>query len=226
MFGQAWLIMAPGHVRDRTVEQLQSRRVATEVFDSIEQAAASADLSRPDVAVADLERNGDDVALLCARLRHLTRSAIIGVAAAHRISAVEALRAGVDDFMAAPPAPAELAARVRALIRRLKEYGPAPSSVIDLGTVIVDCDRHAVTVRGAPVALTPKEFALLSELARHGGDLVRREELLRNVWGFDESISSRTLDVHIGRLRKKLEKDPSRPELILTVPRVGYRLAA
>lgn len=226
MFGQAWLIMRPGYVRDRVVEQLQSRRVGTEVFDSIEQVVQSADLPRPDVAVADLERGGDDVALTCARLRHLTRSAIIGLAPPHRISAVEALRAGVDDFMAAPPAPAELVARIRALIRRLKEYGLPPDSVIDLGTVVVDCERHAVTVRGASVVLTPKEFALLSELARHGGELVRREKLLRTVWGFDESISSRTLDVHIGRLRKKLEKDPSRPELILTVPRVGYRLAA
>ncbi|MFW5868716.1 MAG: winged helix-turn-helix domain-containing protein, partial [Armatimonadota bacterium] len=142
------------------------------------------------------------------------------------VDAADVLRAGADDFMSHPVSASELVARVRALLRRLREYCEISPGLIDIGEVTMRCDRHEVMVRGEPVALTPKEFDLLRELARGAGNLVEREALLERIWGYDESISTRTLDVHVGRLRKKIERDPSSPRLILTVPRLGYRIAA
>ncbi len=226
MTGRALLIMASGGLRTRTADGLRDRRVTVDVADDIDALLHAPDPPRPDVMVVDLDLGEADPLGACGVLRgHRAVLLALGEPSG-RICAVEALRAGADDFVPHPPRPAELVARVRSLLRRLKEYCAAARSLTDLGEVIVDRERHVVTVRGESVALTPKEFELLSELARSPGDLVPREELLLNIWGFDESISSRTLDVHIGRLRKKVERDPSRPELIVTVPRVGYRIAA
>ncbi|MBD3292933.1 MAG: hypothetical protein GF393_08425 [Armatimonadia bacterium] len=151
---------------------------------------------------------------------------LIALGDRREVDPADVLRAGADDFLAQPASPLELVARVRALLRRLREYCAASVATIDLGDVTVRCDRHEVLVRGERVELTPKEFDLLTALARGAGELVEREELLERVWGYDEAVCSRTLDVHVGRLRKKIERDPSTPRLIVTVPRVGYRMAA
>lgn len=225
MTGTALLVMSPDHVRRSLADNLRERRVIVETAGSADDARGKDILGDADVVVFDLTMAGDGAAL-CARMRSAARGGLIalGDPAGHTLAS-EALRAGADDFVPHPPSPDELAARVRALIRRLREYCSSAAR-IELGDVLVDCERHQVWVRGESVALTPKEFELLRELADNAGGLVAREELLREVWGFDESIASRTLDVHIGRLRKKIESDPSRPSLIVTVPRVGYRMAA
>ncbi len=140
---------------------------------------------------------------------------------------VRGLEIGADDYVTKPFALRELLARVAALLRRSAgraSAGPA-SAAIRFGDVELDPAIREVRRGGAPVALRPKEYDLLQALARREGRLAERAELLREVWGYHESVLSRTLDTHIGELRRKLEADPSAPRHILTVRKAGYRLA-
>ncbi len=226
MSARVWLMMAPGDTRERTARGLEDRRIAVDVFADSKAALAAENVTRPDVAVVELDHGDGSAAEICRRVHATTGAAVIGLGHPARVSAVEVVRAGADDFVPSMIGPDELVARVRALLRRIIEYRGVRSRVIRAGEVVVDRERHAVSVCGRDVALTPREFDLLCELARGAGELMRREDLLAKVWGLDESISTRTLDVHIARLRRKIERDPSRPELIVTVPRVGYRMAA
>lgn len=134
---------------------------------------------------------------------------------------VRGLRNGADDYVTKPFALRELLARVAALLRRATA-SPAPRA---FGTVIVDPATHMVTRRGIPVGLRPKEYDLLQALLRRNGRVATRSELLQEVWGYHESVLSRTLDTHVGELRRKLEEDPARPRYILTVRKTGYQLA-
>jgi DNA-binding response OmpR family regulator len=141
---------------------------------------------------------------------------------------VRGLEGGADDYVTKPFALRELLARVAALLRRsaARARDPAAAPVpIRFGDVELDPAVREVRRRGVPVALRPKEYDLLHALARREGRLAERGELLREVWGYHESVLSRTLDTHIGELRRKLEADPSSPRHILTVRKVGYRLA-
>jgi DNA-binding response OmpR family regulator len=135
---------------------------------------------------------------------------------------VRGLRNGADDYVTKPFALRELLARVGALLRRPRA-APAP---LGFGAVVVDPATHGVTRDGAPVALRPKEYELLRALLRRAGRVATRSELLREVWGYQDCVVSRTLDTHVGELRRKLEPDPARPRHILTVRKTGYRLAA
>jgi len=141
---------------------------------------------------------------------------------------VRGLESGADDYVTKPFALRELLARVAALLRRSASRNGAPSSStepIRFGDVELDPSLREVRRGGAPVTLRPKEYDLLHALARRDGRLAERGELLREVWGYHESVLSRTLDTHIGELRRKLEEEPSAPRYILTVRKVGYRLA-
>jgi two-component system, OmpR family, alkaline phosphatase synthesis response regulator PhoP len=140
---------------------------------------------------------------------------------------VRGLDSGADDYVTKPFALRELLARVAALLRRSAARAPDPSATaaIRFGDVELDPAIRQVRRAGAPVALRPKEYDLLHALARREGRLAERGELLREVWGYHESVLSRTLDTHIGELRRKLEADPSAPRHILTVRKAGYRLA-
>ena len=226
MAGSVVLIMARGELRSQTVEGLRDRRIAVQVADGLADALDEAAAHARDVAVCGLDIAVPDPLAACARLRRACDGLIVLGCRGRRADAVELLRAGADDFMAFPFRPAELVARARALLRRLREFRVQDAEVVTRGDVVIDTRRHVATVRGEEVALTPTEFALLRELAAGPEDLISREVLLRDIWGIDESISTRTLDVHIGRLREKIELDASRPELIVTVPRLGYRMAA
>ena len=138
---------------------------------------------------------------------------------------VRGLESGADDYVTKPFALRELLARVAALLRRSAAgASPPPAKPIRFGAVELDPAVREVRRAGAPVALRPKEFDLLHALARREGRLAERGELLREVWGYHESVLSRTLDTHIGELRRKLEEDPAAPRHILTVRKVGYRL--
>jgi DNA-binding response OmpR family regulator len=139
---------------------------------------------------------------------------------------VRGLEGGADDYVTKPFALRELLARVAALLRRsaARARDSAAPVPVRFGDVELDPAVREVRRRGVPVALRPKEYDLLHALARREGRLAERGELLREVWGYHESVLSRTLDTHIGELRRKLEADPAAPRHILTVRKVGYRL--
>ncbi|GGO17421.1 DNA-binding response regulator [Microbispora rosea subsp. aerata] len=135
---------------------------------------------------------------------------------------------GADDYMTKPYSPRELMARVRTLLRRARAVAaPAlpPAPVLRAGDLVVDPGRHEVSVGGVPVECTPGEFAVLELLAGEPGRVFTREQILARLHGFDRYITSRTVDVHVMNLRRKIEPTPRRPVRLLTVYGVGYKLA-
>jgi DNA-binding response OmpR family regulator len=182
----------------------------------------------PDVIVLDLilpDMDGFDV---CSEIRRC--SAVPLIVASGRTSEADrlcGLELGADDYVCKPFSLEELTCRLRALLnrwRRCTGFRPPPDHPLEIGSLSIDLTRHEVRKNGRPVHLTPKEFQLLCALARQANRTVSSRRLLWDVWGYDDRVRTRTLDVHIGRLRRKLEDDPRRPRLILTVPGVGYRL--
>jgi len=145
---------------------------------------------------------------------------------------VRGLRDGADDYVTKPFALRELLARVAALLRGAQSatahdtLGRGVLVPSGFGRVRIDPATRTVTRDGQAVPLRPKEYDLLQALLRRGGRLAARTELLKEVWGYQDSVVSRTLDTHVGELRRKLEEDPARPRHILTVRKTGYRLAA
>jgi DNA-binding response OmpR family regulator len=117
----------------------------------------------------------------------------------------------------------ELMARVEAVLRRSQPGGGTPSAVHEFGDVIVNIDRHEATKGDTELELTPREFRLLGYFLAHQGEVVSREELLDAVWGYDTIPFTRTVDTHIAKLRKKIEDDPSDPQHLITVHRLGYK---
>jgi DNA-binding response OmpR family regulator len=146
---------------------------------------------------------------------------------------VQGLQLGADDYVTKPFGRAELSARIAAVLRRARRPaaadGPAPearASLITFGDVTVNPAARTVTRRGEPVALAPKEFDLLLALVRRGGAVATRLELLREVWRHQAEVLTRTVDMHVADLRRKIEDDPARPRHIVTVRKAGYRFEA
>jgi DNA-binding response OmpR family regulator len=166
---------------------------------------------------------------VCRRLREdgLGMPILMLTAKAQETDKVLGLGLGADDYMTKPFGVAELVARVKALLRRA---GAPPSSddvrSFDFGRVHVDFERHRATRKGREVVMTAREFALLRYLVRNRGKVVTRDDLLREVWHYDDPPVTRTVDVHMAQLRKKLEDDPARPRHITSVRSVGYRFEA
>jgi len=183
-----------------------------------------------DLIVLDLMLPGLDGFRVLEGLRGegMTTPVLVLTARGDEADKIRGLRNGADDYVTKPFALRELLARVEALLRRARATTPpAPSGgePVRFGTVVLDHDTRQVTRDGSPVPLRPKEYDLLHALLRRRGGVATRGELLREVWGYHESVLSRTLDTHIGELRRKLEHDPARPRHILTVRKTGYRLA-
>jgi two-component system response regulator VicR len=138
------------------------------------------------------------------------------------IDKILGLELGADDYVTKPFDSREVVARIRAILRRTNREIPGTSMVFDGGRVRIHLASQSVEVQGQPVALTPTEFDLLVHLARHPSRVFTRQQLLEQVWGYDFPGDLRTVDVHIRRLRTKIEKDPSDPALIITRFGVGY----
>jgi two-component system response regulator RegX3 len=140
------------------------------------------------------------------------------------IDKVVGLELGADDYVTKPYSPRELVARVRAVLRRRMSDEPeANSGTLAVGPVRMDVDRHVVTVNGAPVQLPLKEFELLELLLRNAGRVLTRGQLIDRIWGVDYVGDTKTLDVHVKRLRSKVEPVPSSPRHIVTVRGLGYK---
>ncbi|HHW55733.1 MAG: response regulator transcription factor [bacterium] len=140
------------------------------------------------------------------------------------IDKILGLELGADDYVTKPFNPRELVARIKAILRRVdKAAANTEEGIITVGDLILDLERHRVEVRGKAVDLTPKEFELLELLMSNPGKVFSRDALLSQVWGYDYFGDTKTVDVHIRRLREKIEVDPSSPVNILTVWGVGYK---
>ena len=136
---------------------------------------------------------------------------------------VRGLRLGADDYVTKPFGAMELLARVDALLRRSRQSVPVPAPIERFGEVDVNRAARTVKRRGHPVPLTPKEFDLLIALMDRAGAVVPRGELLSAVWGYQQDVSTRTVDIHVSELRAKLEPNPAQPVHIITVRKTGYR---
>ena len=198
---------------------------------------AAARARAPDLIILDLMLPDADGFRVLRELRAsgVEAPVLVLTALGDEAAKVRGLRVGADDYVTKPFGLMELLARVDALLRRAARPaapaaapGGAPNGAAHdtttVGDVTVCAATHAVTRAGAPVALRPKEYELLVALLRRGGAVATRHELLREVWGYDESVTSRTVDTHMAELRRKLERDPANPRYLLTVRKTGYRL--
>lgn len=188
-------------------------------------------------ALAEFDRNGADLVLLdlmlpglsgtevCRELRGRSTVPIIMLTAKDsEVDIVVGLELGADDYVTKPYSSRELLARIRAVLRRHVE---APEeeldAVLEAGSVRMDIERHAVSVGGREVSMPLKEFELLEFLLRNAGRVLTRGQLIDRIWGSDYFGDTKTLDVHIKRIRAKIEPDPSQPQLLVTVRGLGYR---
>ena len=182
----------------------------------------SYDLAILDVMLPSL--SGFDI-LRQARQSGILTPALMLTARAEEIDKVLGLELGADDYLTKPFSLRELLARVKAILRRTAGSGVASGKAV-MGRLEVNFAGYTATRDGAPVEMTPKEFDILKFLWEHRNRTVSRDALLTNVWGYDEPLSTRTIDNFILRLRQKVEEDPSHPRIILTIHGIGFKLVA
>jgi two-component system response regulator RegX3 len=189
-------------------------------------------------ALEQFERHGADIVLLdlmlpglpgtevCRQLRQISSVPVIMVSAKDtEVDKVVGLELGADDYVTKPFSPRELVARIRAVLRRGVEPDPV-STTLEAGNIRMDVERHVVTVEGAEVRLPLKEFELLEMFLRNAGRVLTRGQLIDRVWGADYVGDTKTLDVHVKRLRAKVEPDPAQPRHLVTVRGLGYKFEA
>ncbi|GAA2011933.1 response regulator transcription factor [Brevibacterium samyangense] len=190
-------------------------------------------------ALAEFDRAGSDLVLLdlmlpgvpgtevCRQIRAKSNVPIIMLTAKDsEIDKVVGLELGADDYVTKPYSSRELLARIRAVMRRNAEPEGLMESIIEAGGVRIDVDRHVASVRGEELQLPLKEFELLEMLVRNAGRVMTRGQLIDRIWGQDYVGDTKTLDVHIKRLRAKVEVEPSEPVLLVTVRGLGYKFEA
>jgi DNA-binding response OmpR family regulator len=214
---------------DRDIAELVRRYLekagfGVEVQASGREGLAALNAHPPDLLVLDLMLPHVGGAEICRAARATPATALTPIimltARAEEAERIAGLEIGADDYIAKPFSPNELVARVRALLRRAARGQNAAASTA-YGTIIVDTERHTVEAGGQPVALTAKEFLLLNYLLHHRGRVLSRDLLLTDVWGYKYTGGTRTVDVHVRRLREKL---PPLEEALVTVKQFGYKL--
>jgi two-component system alkaline phosphatase synthesis response regulator PhoP len=182
---------------------------------------------QPALVVLDLMLPGLDGMEVCRRLRAspATRGipVIMLTAKAEEVDRIVGLEMGADDYVPKPFSPRELVARVKAVLRRAAAPPEPSEAPVIVGDLRLDPARHKVTKGRQPVSLSAMEFRLLEYFLRHRGRVYSRAQLLDQVWGQDRFVEPRTVDVHIRRLREKIEDDPGKPSLILTIRGLGYK---
>jgi two-component system response regulator RegX3 len=190
-------------------------------------------------ALAEFDRSGADLVLLdlmlpglrgtevCRELRLRSSVPIIMLTAKDsEVDIVVGLELGADDYVTKPYSTRELLARIRAVLRRRTDTEALDDTVLEGGPIRMDIERHTVSVDGRDVAMPLKEFELLEYLLRNAGRVLTRGQLIDRVWGSDYYGDTKTLDVHVKRIRSKIEKVPSEPALLMTVRGLGYRFEA
>jgi len=190
-------------------------------------------------ALEDFDRAGADLVLLdlmlpglsgvdvCRALRHRSSVPVIMLTAKDsEIDKVVGLEIGADDYITKPYSSRELLARIKAVLRRGQEPEELMPPTLESGPVRMDVERHVVTVDGEHTAMPLKEFELLEMLLRNSGRVLTRSQLIDRVWGSDYVGDTKTLDVHVKRLRSKVEPDPANPRFIVTVRGLGYKFEA
>jgi two-component system, OmpR family, response regulator MtrA len=176
---------------------------------------------RPDVVLLDLMLPGMNGIDVCRAIRSESGVPIVMLTAkTDTVDIVLGLESGADDYVVKPFKPKELIARIRARVRRTDAE---PAEQLSIGDVTIDVPAHQVVRDGEPIALTPLEFDLLVALARKPRQVFTREVLLEQVWGYRHAADTRLVNVHVQRLRSKVERDPEHPEVVLTVRGVGYK---
>ena len=179
----------------------------------------------PDLVVLDLMLPQVTGLEVCRRLRSDTRTAAVPVimltARAEESDRIVGLELGADDYLSKPFSPGELVARVRALLRRVNRGKQGAPGSVAYGPIAIDADRHTVALDGREISLTAKEFLLLAYLLEHRGRVLSRDVLLADVWGYRYTGGTRTVDVHVRRLREKL---PMLADALVTVKQFGYKL--
>lgn len=208
-------------------DRLQNEGYVVECCKDGKEAWERATLDPFDLIILDVmlpSMSGFDV---CRQIRQegLVMPVLMLTARGQTIDKVVGLRIGADDYVTKPFEMAELMARVEALLRRAPSRPPGVGGPYQIGSLRVDLRRVEVLRDNKPVSLSCREFQLLSYFVAHQGAGLSRAELLKEVWGFAAEVSTRTVDVHVAALRQKLENDPKKPELIVTVPGLGYKLS-
>jgi DNA-binding response OmpR family regulator len=216
-------------VAEALSEGLRRDGYQVHVEGSVAGALAHARSAHPHLAVLDVRLPDGSGFDICRELRRggLKLPILMLTVQADEIDQVTGLEAGADDYVAKPYRLRELLARIRALLRRA--YGDLSTGAADLlyaGDLVIDRSSGRVTRGERTIDLTPTEFRLLMFLAQHPGQVLSRDQLLESVWGYSaDSIDEKTVNVHVRRLRTKIEPNPDEPTLLLTVPGLGYRLA-
>ncbi len=183
----------------------------------------------PDLIILDIMLPKMDGYTLCKKLRDAGNMTpvLMLTARGEEPDKVQGLDIGADDYVTKPFSLTELLARVRALLRRSprEETEKKPPDSLKLGNVLLDFKKYEALKGGQPLSLTPKEFGVLRCLAYRAGDVVTRDELLDEVWGYEKFPTTRTVDNHLAQIRSKIEENPSDPRYLITVHGVGYKLA-
>ncbi len=214
---------------DAALAEMLSIVLRQEGFDSRtvargDQALAAFRDYRPDVVLLDLMLPGRDGIDVCKEIRGESGVPIVMLTAkGDTVDIVVGLESGADDYVVKPFKPKELVARIRARVRRKGSNGPEPGEALTIGDLEIDVAGHAVSRQGESIGLTPLEFDLLLCLARKPWQVFTREMLLEQVWGYRHAADTRLVNVHVQRLRSKVEHDPEHPEIVVTVRGVGYK---